>query len=77
MLKYQYEIDHTHVYGWVRVVKDSGVHMHMESQIEKAHYKQQPERRQELLLDTVMLLIALYIVLGCLDGYIVWLFPSS
>ena len=42
--------------------------MHTESQIEKALYKWQPERRQELLFDTDKPLIALYIALGCLDG---------
>ena len=34
----------------------------------KALFKQQPERRLELLLDTDKPLIALYIALGCLDG---------
>ena len=34
----------------------------------KALYKRQPERRQELLLDTDKLLIALYVDLGSLDG---------
>ena len=42
--------------------------MHMESQIKKALYKRWSERRQESLLDTDKLLIALYIALGCLDG---------
>ena len=29
VLKHQYEIDHTHEYGWVRVVKDvSSLHAH-------------------------------------------------
>ena len=37
VLKYQYEIDHTHIYEWVRVLKDEC--MHMESQIEIALYK--------------------------------------
>ena len=34
----------------------------------KALYRQRPERRLELLLDTNEPLIALYIAIGCLDG---------
>ena len=67
-LKYQYEIDHTHVYGWVRVVKDVQSSRAHGVSIEKALSKRRPERRQELLLDTDKLLVALYIALGCLDS---------
>ena len=58
-LKYQYEIDHTHVYGWVRVVKNLWSLRAHGITIEKALYKWRLERRQELLLDTDKLLIAL------------------
>ena len=44
-LKCQYEIDHTHVYGWVRVVKDEqSLRVHGVTEIEKALYKWQPDR---------------------------------
>ena len=52
----------------VRVVKDlCSLRAHVVT-IEKALYKRQPERRQELLLDTDKPLIALNVDLGCLDG---------
>ena len=67
-LKYQYEIDHTHIYGWVRVAKDLCSSRAHGVTIEKALYKRRPERRQELLLDTDKPLVALYVDLGYLDG---------
>ena len=48
--KIQYEIDYTHVYGRVRVIKDEFV-CTRSHKIEKALYKRRTERRQELLLD--------------------------
>ena len=44
-LKCRYEIDRTHVYGWVRVVKDEqSLRVHGVTEIEKALYKWQPDR---------------------------------
>ena len=38
-LKYLYEIDHTHIYGWVRVVNDVHSLHACGVKIEKALYK--------------------------------------
>ena len=58
VLKYLDKIDHTHVYGWVKIINDTllahGV------MIEKAHYKRWPGRRQEVLFDTDKLRIIQY-----------------
>ena len=52
---------------WYGSSKMCRVRVHMESQIKRALYKQQPER-DELLLDTDKPLIALYIALCGLHG---------
>ena len=53
-LKYLYEIDHTHVYGWVRVIKDKQC---LCAQIEKALIT-----RKKTSCLTDKLLIALYMI---------------
>ena len=66
-LKYQYEIDHTDVYGWVRVIKDeSSLRVHGVTNQESFTYSGQKE--DKLLLDTDKPLIAYYMAQGCLDG---------
>ena len=66
MLKYQYEIDHTHVYGWVRVVNDM--------QSLRAHGVK-IEKEDEHLLDREA---THYIIYGSrLSRWLVRLFPST
>ena len=42
--------------------------MHSGVTIKKAHYKWQPERRREILLDTDKPHITIDVDLGCVDG---------
>ena len=65
MLKYQHKIDHTHVFGWVKIVNKLQ-HMHG-VMVEKARYKQRPE---ELLHVTDKPRNTLHVTLGCADGTI-------
>ena len=63
-LKYQYEIDHTHVYWWARVIKDEWSLC--------AHgviSRKTAIRKKTRFCLTDKPLIALYMALGYLDGY--------
>ena len=63
-LKYQYEIDHTHIYRWVRVVKDVSSSRAHGATNRESSLQRRPE--EDELLDKDKLLIALYIALGCI-----------
>ena len=66
-LKYHYENDHAHLYGWVRVINDvQFLHAHG-VKIEKLSTNGDQEEGKSIRL-TDKPLIALYMALGCLDG---------
>ena len=52
-----YEIDHTHVYGWVRVVNDVHSLCAHGVKIEKALYKRQPEEDKSFCLTDKLLIV--------------------
>ena len=59
--KYQYEIDHTHVYEWVRVVNNMQSGVKIEKKL--STNGDQKEDKSIRLTDK-----PLYMALGCLDG---------
>ena len=64
-----YEIDHTHVYGWVRVIKDEWNPRAHESRKLSTNGSQK-EDKNFCLTDKplIALYMYMYMALGCLDG---------